>query len=119
MTQINNNTIAKADGSQLTSLDDLFGGRAKAWVSMTMAAVSEDSFGVSSLTDTSTSVKQVNWATAFGNAFYVPLVDLVFTTPGVLNPNSGPVTRTTAHTTFYHDTETNISALVVNAHGDF
>lgn len=77
MTQISSNQIAKGDGSQATSLDDLFGGRAKMWGNFKGdgTAAMRDSFGVSSTTDHGTGDYTWTAATAFGSANHAPALN--------------------------------------------
>lgn len=66
-------SLAKVDGSQETTLDDLFSGRAKAWarVEATSGTPSlADSLNMSSVTDNGVGDYTLNFTAAFGTANY-------------------------------------------------
>lgn len=89
--RLSQNQLAKADGSQATSLDNLFSGRAKAYAKMsaTTATVTK-TMGVSSTVDNGTGNFTVNWSTAFASASaYAALVTSIFADTGTGGDGNG------------------------------
>lgn len=70
MSLVKANSVAKVDGSQETTLDDLFSGRAKAWVNFngTGAVAVRDSLNVASITDNGTASYTVILSSAFATS---------------------------------------------------
>ena len=79
----------------------------KAWVTFNMAGSIQDSYNVSSVTDTSTTNKLVNFATAMGNANYSVVATQIFPSNYTFSNNVEAITPATGNCNIYHTNENN------------
>ena len=70
MSTLKVNTIQNTSGGSSSTPAQIEQGRAKAWVTYNSSTVIQDSFGISSIVDSATGDKTVNFSTSFSNDNY-------------------------------------------------
>ncbi len=93
-------------------------GMSQAWVSFSLTGSISDAYNVSSVTDTSTSIKVINLTSAMDNANYGATITQVQSAPSTYDPNMTITGRTTSALTINnYDELNNLTGWVVNIFG--